>query len=164
MSKLFEKNPEIILTDCFNLFRHQYQSLDFIVRSFIDLLSTNEILEEIIGSDMIKRGSIMREEARKLIGMVKKGVPDREIMEKLGIQTKASLRKMYYDALVEAGKIKDIITEREAGGRKTLKITNRGTLLLSKALVVDKLGFKGGDKFSVSKRKDSIILRKIDKE
>ena len=44
----------------------------------------------------------MREEAKKLIDMVRKGVPDKEIMEKIGIQTKASLRKMYYDALVEA--------------------------------------------------------------
>lgn len=106
----------------------------------------------------------MREEARKLIEMVKKGVPDKEIMEKLGIQTKASLRKMYYDALVEAGKIKDIITEREAGTRKTLKIAKKGTILLSKALVIDKFGFNEGDRFSVSKRKDSIILRKIDKQ
>ena len=106
----------------------------------------------------------MREEASKLIKMVKKGVPDKEIMQKLGIQTKSSLRKMYYDALVEAGKIKDIITEREAGGRKTLKITKRGTLLLSKALVIDKFGFNEGDRFSVLKRKDSIILRKMDKK
>ncbi|MFB0522002.1 MAG: hypothetical protein ACETWD_11330 [Desulfatiglandales bacterium] len=45
--------------------------------------------------------------------MVRKGIPDREIMRQLGIQTRASLRRMYYDALVEAGKIKDIMTERE---------------------------------------------------
>ncbi|MBW2076219.1 MAG: hypothetical protein JRI71_01440 [Deltaproteobacteria bacterium] len=101
---------------------------------------------------------------RKLIDMVKKGIPDKDIMEKLGIQTKASLRKMYYDALVEAGKIKDIMAEREAGTRKTLKITKRGTLLLSKTLVIDKFGFNEGDTFSVSKRKNSIILRKIDRE
>jgi len=106
----------------------------------------------------------MREEVRKLIDMVKKGVPDGEIMEKLGIQTKASLRKMYYDALVEGGKIKDIMTERQAETKKTLKITKRGTLLLSKSLVIDTFGFNEGDTFSVSKRKDSIILRKIDKE
>ena len=106
----------------------------------------------------------MKEEARKLIDMVKKGIPDKDIMEKLGIQTKASLRKMYYDALVEAGKIKDIMAEREAGTRKTLKITKRGTLLLSKTLVIDKFGFNEGDMFSVSKRKNSIILRKIDRE
>ena len=106
----------------------------------------------------------MREEARRLIEMVKKGVSDKEIMEKLGIQTKASLRKMYYDALVEAGKIKDIITEREAKPSKTLKITKRGAILLSRALLIDGFGFKGGDRFSVSKRKDSIILRKIDEQ
>lgn len=106
----------------------------------------------------------MREDAKRLIEMVKKGMPDREIMEKLGIQTKAGLKKMYYDALVEAGKIKDILTEKEAKkapatGRK-LSIGKRGTITLSKALVIDKLGFKEGDKFTVAKRKDSLILRK----
>jgi hypothetical protein len=48
---------------------------------------------------------------KKLVDMVKKGVPDKEIMRELGIQTKASLKRMYYDALVEAGKIKGIMTE-----------------------------------------------------
>lgn len=106
----------------------------------------------------------MRKEAEKLIEMVKKGMPDREIMEKLGVQTKASLKKMYYDALVEAGKIKDILAEKEAKkapvtGRK-LSIGKRGTITLSKALLIENFGFKEGDKFTVSKRKGSIILRK----
>ncbi len=102
----------------------------------------------------------------KLIEMVKKGVPDKEIMEELGIQTKASLKKMYYDALVEAGKIKDIVTERKMKKakptRRALTIGKRGTILLSKPLIVDQLGFKKGDKFTVVKRRDSIILRKAE--
>ena len=106
----------------------------------------------------------MREEGKKLIEMVKKGVPDKEIMKELGIQTKASLKKMYYDALVEAGKIKDILTEKEAkvaGARKrTLSITKRGTIFLGKTLLIDTFGFKEGDKFTVSKRKDNITLKK----
>ena len=110
----------------------------------------------------------MKEEYKKLVEMVKKNLPDKEIMEKLGVQSKATLKKMYYDALVEAGKIKDILTEKEAKkgrdkGRK-LSIGKRGTITLSKALLVDKLGFKEGDKFTVSKRKDSIILRKVKEE
>jgi len=96
--------------------------------------------------------------------MVRKGIPDKEIMRELGIQTKASLKKMYYDALVEGGKIKDILTERQlkkaAPKRRALTIGKRGTILLSKPLLVDQLGFKQGDKFSVAKRKGSIILRK----
>jgi len=56
----------------------------------------------------------MKEEYKKLVEMVKKNVPDKEMMEKLGVQSKAALKKMYYDALVEAGKIKDILTEKEA--------------------------------------------------
>jgi len=106
---------------------------------------------------------IMKE---KLIEMVKKGMPDREIMKELGIQTRASLRKMYYEALVEAGKIKDILTERElrraVRGQRAVTIGKRGTILLSKALLIGRLGFKEGDTFSVAKRRDSIILRKTE--
>ena len=100
----------------------------------------------------------------KLIEMVRKGIPDKEIMKELGIQTKASLKRVYYDALVEAGKIKDIVIETKmksaAPKRRALTIGKRGTILLSERLLVDQLGFKKGDKFSVAKRRDSIILRK----
>jgi hypothetical protein len=100
----------------------------------------------------------------KLLEMVKKGIPDKEIMKELGIQTKTSLKKMYYDALVEAGKIKDIMTERKlkkaAPRKRALTIGKRGTILLSKPLLVDELSFKKGDKFTVAKRRDSIILKK----
>ncbi len=106
----------------------------------------------------------MREEAKKLIQMVRKGLPDKEIMEKLGIQTRTSLKKMYYDALVEAGKIKDILTEPEVKMKRTLKVTKTGNMLLSRRLLIDKFGFKEGDKFMVSKRKDRIILRKVEEE
>jgi hypothetical protein len=43
-----------------------------------------------------------------------------------------------------------------------LRIGKRGTILLSGALLIDQLGFKKGDRFKVSKRKDSIILRKTE--
>ena len=103
-------------------------------------------------------------ERKKLIEMVRKGIPDKEIMKELGIQTKASLKKMYYDALVEGGKIKDIMTERQvkkgAPRRRPLAIGKRGTILLSKPLLVEQLGFKKGDRFTVSKRKNNIILKK----
>jgi len=103
----------------------------------------------------------MKEQSQQLIDMVKKGTPDKEIMEQLGIQSKASLKKMYYDALVEAGKIKDIATKEKVETEKTLKVSTRGTITLRKALVVEKFGFSEGDTFTVSKRKDSIILRKV---
>lgn len=107
-----------------------------------------------------KENNGMNEESNQLIEMVKKRIPDKEIMKNLGIKTKASLKKMYYDALVEAGKIKDIATKQKVETEKTLKVSKRGTISLSKALVIDKFAFKEGDKFTVSKRKDSIILRK----
>jgi hypothetical protein len=102
----------------------------------------------------------LKEEAKKLVEMVKKGIPDKEIMKELGIQTGASLKRMYHDALVEAGKIKDILTERDVEKKKIVRITKRGTILLGKTLLLEKFGYKEGDRFTVSKRKDSIILRK----
>jgi hypothetical protein len=135
--------------------KEQGGSLFSLYRSHVDIHSFLTLRE---------RSEVMKEEYKKLVEMVKKNVPDKEMMEKLGVQSKATLKKMYYDALVEAGKIKDILTEKEAKkatakGRKP-SIGTRGTMTLSKALLVDTLGFKEGDKFTVSKRKDSIILRK----
>jgi hypothetical protein len=103
----------------------------------------------------------MGEESNKLIEMVKQRIPDKEIMEKLGIKTKTTLKRMYYDALVEAGKIKDIVSKHEdVGVKKILKVGKRGTISLNKKLVIEEFGFKEGDKFSVYQRKDSIILKK----
>jgi len=52
----------------------------------------------------------MKAEFQKIIEMVEKGVPAKTIREDLGIKTITSLRRMYYDALVEAGKIEEIVT------------------------------------------------------
>ena len=106
----------------------------------------------------------MKPKSKDIVEMVKAGFTDKQIMKELGIQTKASLKKMYFDALVEAGKIKAIITKSEKKRRrrkpKVLTIGKRGTLALSRLLLIDKFGFKEGDKFKVSKRRDSITLRR----
>ena len=38
----------------------------------------------------------MKADARKLVEMARKGVPDKEIMKELGVQTRASMRKSIY--------------------------------------------------------------------
>ena len=55
----------------------------------------------------------MKAETEKIIEMVEKGMIAKEIKKELGIKPKAPLRGMYYKAWVEAGKIKDILTEKE---------------------------------------------------
>jgi len=109
-------------------------------------------------------GGEMKRKSKDIVEMVKAGFTDKQIMKELGVQTKASLKKMYFDALVEAGKIRAIITEREKKRKqrkpKVLTIGKRGTLALSRLMLIDQLGFKQGDKFKVSKRKDSITLKK----
>lgn len=107
----------------------------------------------------------MKQKSKDITEMVKAGLTDTQIMKELGIQTKASLKKMYLDALIEAGKIKAIITEREKRKKqskpKVMTIGKRGTLSLSRLVLIDQLGFKEGDKFRVSKRRDTIILKKV---
>ena len=107
----------------------------------------------------------MKAEVEKIIELVNKGMTAKEIKEELGIKPKASLRRMYYDSLVKAGKVNDILTEREVKKthkKRTSTIGKRGTILLSKRLLVDQLGFKEGDKFGIEKRKGSIILKKVE--
>jgi bifunctional DNA-binding transcriptional regulator/antitoxin component of YhaV-PrlF toxin-antitoxin module len=106
----------------------------------------------------------MKADSKKLIDMVNKGMNAAEIRKAFGIKPKAPLRRMYYDALVKAGKIRDIVSERRVRKRlrkrRTLAIGKRGTILLSKPLLVNQLGFKEGDKFSVTKRRDRIVLKR----
>ncbi|MFX0197795.1 MAG: hypothetical protein ACFFCW_16870 [Candidatus Hodarchaeota archaeon] len=108
----------------------------------------------------------MKADPENIIEMVNEGMTAKEIKEELGIKSRASLRRMYYDSLVKAGKIKDIMTARKmrkaAPKRRALTIGKRETIILSKALLVDQLGFKEGDKFRVAKRRDRIILNKIE--
>ena len=47
--------------------------------------------------------------------------------------------------------------------RRELTISKRGTILLSKALLIDQLGFKERDKLRIAKRRDSIILKKTER-
>ncbi len=106
----------------------------------------------------------MKADSKKLVDMVSKGMTAAEIRKALGIKSKAPLRRMYYDALVKAGKISDIVIERQVRRRRprrrALTIGKRGTILLSKPLLVNQLGFKEGDRFSVTKRRDRIVLKK----
>jgi hypothetical protein len=107
----------------------------------------------------------MKRKSKDITEMVGAGLTDKQIMKELGVQTKASLKKMYLDALVEAGKIRAIITEREKRKKqrkpKVITIGKRGTLSLSRLVLIDQLGCKEGDRFRVSKRRDGIILKKV---
>jgi hypothetical protein len=106
----------------------------------------------------------MKAGPKKLIEMVNKGMTAREIRKELDIKSKAPLKKIYYDALVKTGKVKGISADRKAkkgqAKGRALTIGKRGTILLSKPLLIKQLGFKEGDRFSVIKRRDRVILKK----
>lgn len=105
----------------------------------------------------------MKTKPQKVIELVNKGLDESLIKEKLGISKRVSVKKLYYDALVKTGTIKDVIPEKKSRGRskrKELTIGKRGTILLSKPVLVEQLGFREGDKFDVLKKRDSIVLKK----
>ncbi len=99
-----------------------------------------------------------------LIDMVKDGVAQKEIMEKLGLKTPTQLTVAYANALMAAGTVPEIIKGRKAAvakNSKTATVGKRGSLVISKALV-EEMGFAVGDTFSIRKTKSGISLRKID--
>jgi len=110
----------------------------------------------------------MKRKSKDIVEMVKAGFTDKQIMKELGIQTKTSLKMMYYNALVEAGKIKAIITEREKKRKlrkpKVLTVGKRGTITLGKKVLIDEFGFKTGEKFTVRKIRDEMVFKKIGPE
>ena len=99
----------------------------------------------------------------KLIQMIKDGIPRPEIMKKLNIKTSNQLTVAYAKAMIDAGKIPEIVGGR---GGATAKDTNvvtvgkRGSVIIPKDMA-DGLGIAVGDKFSVRKTKAGIALKKI---
>jgi hypothetical protein len=108
----------------------------------------------------------MKRKSKRIVEMVKAGFTDKHIMKELGIKSKASLKKMYFDELVETGKIKAIITAREKRKKqrkpKVLTIGKRGTIAIGKKVLIEEFGFKPGERFSVYKTGRKITFKKVD--
>lgn len=102
-------------------------------------------------------------DATKLIKMVSDGIPRAEIMKKLNIKTSNQLTVAYAKAMMESGKIPEIVGGR-VGATSTpsneVKIGKRGSLIIPKGMVED-LGLSIGDTFMVRKTKAGISLKKV---
>lgn len=102
--------------------------------------------------------------ADKLIKAIQSGMPSKEIMTKFGLNTSAQLKCAYNDALVAKGLIVGI-TGRTSKGDPTGKndkgivVNKRGSLIIPKEMV-EEMGFKLEDGFSVRKTKAGISLKK----
>ena len=104
--------------------------------------------------------------AGKLIAAVESGESSKSIMAKFGIKTSPQLKALYLDALAEKGKVKGIVSRgsqnkksaKSAKKAKTTKINKRGSLVIPRTMV-EEMGFKSGQSFSVRKTKAGLSLR-----
>ncbi|MBW2091135.1 MAG: hypothetical protein JRI34_03300 [Deltaproteobacteria bacterium] len=103
-------------------------------------------------------------DSAKLIKAVESGLPAKELMDMFGFKTRIQLKSFYLDALVEKGKVKNIVSrvpkQAEKGKKaKTTKVNKRGSLVVARGMI-DEMGFAIGDAFIVRKTKSGISLRK----
>ena len=99
----------------------------------------------------------------KLIKMVQEGIPRPEIMKKLNIKTSTQLTVAYAKAMMESGKIPEIVGGR--GGAisepaNVVKVGKRGSVIIPKEMA-EGLGIGVGDKYTVRKTKAGIALKKL---
>jgi len=102
-------------------------------------------------------------DAQSLIKMVVDRAPQKDIMEKFGYKTSNQLKVAYANALMEAGKVPEIQTGRsvpEAGVKREITVSKRGSLVIPKALIQE-LGLQQGDCFQVRSSKAGLSLRKV---
>jgi hypothetical protein len=100
---------------------------------------------------------------KKLMTAVKSGKPQAEIMKAFKFNTAAQLKSHYLNAIMEAGKVPEIVTSRtssKAAPAKEAFVSKRGSVVISKGLIGE-MGFAEGDKFAVRKTKTGISLKKV---
>ena len=97
----------------------------------------------------------------KLIKMIESGKLQSEILKEFKLSTSAQLKTHYVDALMNAGKAPQIQSGRgksTGAPSKETMVSKRGSIVIPKALI-EEMGFKEGDKFTVRKTKSGISLK-----
>jgi len=99
----------------------------------------------------------------KLLEMVDKGVPDKEIMNRFGIRTLSQLKSYYMDALMEKGRVPGLPgrTVQAGPGKETMtvRVNKRGSLILPKKMI-EALDLAGDESFKLRKTRSGINLKK----
>lgn len=102
-------------------------------------------------------------DSEKFLEMVKKGIHQNEIMKQLGIKTSTQLKVAYANALMETGTAPALQGGRGASApaavSKEVVVGKRGSIIIPRALV-EQLGLKEGEGFTVKKSKAGLTLSK----
>lgn len=97
---------------------------------------------------------------KALIKAVESGLARREIMAQFGFKIPGQVTTYYLDALIEAGRAKGIVGRppKAASKGETVKVNQRGSISVPKEMI-ERMGFKEGDRFQVGKTRAGIILK-----
>ncbi|MBU0514890.1 MAG: AbrB/MazE/SpoVT family DNA-binding domain-containing protein [Proteobacteria bacterium] len=103
-------------------------------------------------------------DAKKLLKMVKDGVPQKEIMSRLGFKTSTQLKTAITNAAMAEKILPPLVGGRKGGKqvaiKKNVKVNSRGSLIIPKQLI-DAYGLKVGDSFEVRRSKAGMSLKKV---
>lgn len=97
----------------------------------------------------------------KLIKLVESGKHQLEIMKAFKFNTAAQFKAHYLDALMKAGKAPAIKSGRSKApvrSDKDVLVSKRGSVVIPKS-VIEEMGYKEGNKFTVRKTKSGISLK-----
>jgi hypothetical protein len=97
---------------------------------------------------------------KALIKAVESGMSRREIMVQFGFKIPGQVTTYYLEALVEAGRAKGIVGRQpKVKSDKALKVNKRGSFVIPREMV-EELGYKVGDTFSISKTLVGMSLKR----
>jgi AbrB family looped-hinge helix DNA binding protein len=99
-------------------------------------------------------------DSKALIKAVESGLTRKKIMAQFGFKIPGQVTTYYLDALIGAGRAKGIVGRppKAAGKEETVKVNQRGSISVPKEMI-ERMGFKEGDRFQVGKTRAGIILK-----
>jgi AbrB family looped-hinge helix DNA binding protein len=106
-----------------------------------------------------KKKTRVEYDSKELVEMIKGGANNKDIMDKFGFKTASQIKIAYVNAAMELGMIPKVVDSRAVSTPdKEATVNKRGSLIIPKE-VVDELGFKENDSFTVKKTKAGISLK-----
>ena len=104
-------------------------------------------------------------DGEKLIQAVESKQPSKKIMEQFKIKTSAQLKALYLDALVAKGRVEGLVGRSSRGSgaaekSKEILVNKRGSLVIPREMI-EEMGFKIEDAFTIRKTKSGISIKKV---
>ena len=106
-----------------------------------------------------KTRSKVEYDSKELVDTVRGGASNKEIMEKFGFKSATQVKMAYANAAMELDLIPKITDSRTVSTPdKKVAVRKSGSLSIPKE-IVDELGFKESDSFTIKKTKTGISLK-----